>query len=158
MVWKVILGTVVFGVIAFASISLIPATREGGASIEMQALPEQIVAVLRDVQGQKSWRSDIKEIKLIGDDWIEVNSRDEEIIFRWTLLTPERAELAFSSRAGYAGEWIATLSPIANGTRMEVVERATIPNPIARLIARIFFDPAAFSQSYLSQLKARVEG
>ena len=84
MVWKVILGTVVFGVIAFAAISLIPATREGGASIEMQALPEQIVAVLRDVQGQKSWRSDIKEIKLIGDDWIEVNSRDEEIIFRWT--------------------------------------------------------------------------
>jgi hypothetical protein len=40
---------------------------------------------------------------------------------------------------------------------MEVVERTTIPNPISRLIARIFFDPAVFSQSYLSQLKARVE-
>jgi hypothetical protein len=157
MVWKIILGIVVFGVIAFAAMNLIPATREGGASIEMQALPEQIVAVLRDVQDQKSWRSDIKEIKLSGDDWIEVTSRDEEITFRWTLLTPERAELAFSSRAGYAGKWIATLSPIANGTRMEVVERTTIPNPISRLIARIIFDPAVFSQSYLSQLKARVE-
>jgi hypothetical protein len=158
MAWKITFGIVVFGAIAFAAMSLIPTTREGGASIEIKAAPEQIVAVLRDARGQKSWRSDIKDIILIGDEWIEVNSWGEEIVFRWTILAPERAELEFSSRAGYSGTWISTLSAIAHGTRMEVVERTTIPNPISRLIARIFFDPAAFSQSYLSQLKTRVEG
>lgn len=158
MAWKIILGIVAFGATAFAALSLIPATREGGASIEIQALPEQIVDVLRDVEGQKSWRKDIKVVRLMDDGWLEINDRGEEIRFRWVSLTLERAELAFSSQVGYSGTWVATLSPIAGGTRMEVVERATIPNPIFRLIARLFFDPAAFSQSFLGQLKARVEG
>lgn len=158
MVWKIILGVVVFGALAFAAMSLIPETREGRASIELQASAEKIVDVLRDVQGQPSWRSEIKEIDLIEDGWLEINSRGEEMRFRWILLTRERGELVFYSQAGYSGSWIANMSPIASGTRMEVVERVTIPNPIFRLIARIFFDPAAFAQSYLSQLKARVEG
>ena len=158
MAWKIILGILAVGAIAFAALSLIPATREGGASVEIQALPEQIVDVLRDVQGQTSWRKDIKDIRLIDDGWLEINDRGEEIRFRWVSLTPERAELAFSSQVGYSGTWVATLSPIAGGTRMDVVERATIPNPIFRLIARLSFDPAAFSQSYLSQLRTRVEG
>jgi hypothetical protein len=157
MMWKVIAGVVVFGAVAFAAMSFIPETREGRASIELQALPEKIVDVLRDVQGQPSWRRDIKEIKLLENGWIEINSRGEEIRFRWISLTRERGELNFSSQAGYSGTWVAILSPTASGTRMEVVECVTISNPMFRLIARLFFDPAAFAQSYLNHLKARVE-
>jgi hypothetical protein len=48
MMWKIIAGVVVFGAVAFAAMSFIPETREGRASIELQALPEKIVDVLRD--------------------------------------------------------------------------------------------------------------
>jgi len=39
-----------------------------------------------------------------------------------------------------------------------VVERAEVPSPPGRILARIFFDPDAFATDYLAALKARSEG
>jgi hypothetical protein len=70
----------------------------------------------------------------------------------------ERIRLRFASDAGYAGVWEAVLTPEGEGTRIAVVERAEIPAPLGRILARLFFDPETFATMYLAALKARVEG
>lgn len=71
---------------------------------------------------------------------------------------PDRIRLSFRSDAGYSGAWEAVLTPVAEGTRIAVVERATVPSPLGRIIARAMFDPTEFATMYLAALKARVEG
>lgn len=140
-----------------AAAFLIPPTREGKASILVNASPNQIVEVLQDVKAQQRWRKDVAEVTISQNGWTETTARGEKIDFRWKELTHERAELTFSSRAGYSGEWVAAFQQTSQGTEISVIETATISNPLTRLISRVFFDPAAFLKTYLSVLKMEVE-
>lgn len=136
---------------------MLPATRQGQADIVINAPPERIIVVLEDVQAQKLWRAQVADVSLHHAGWTETKKGGEKIDFRWTLLGENRAELSFKSEAGYSGSWVATFVPVPQGIEIKATETVTIPNPFARLIARIFFDPAAFSRAYLEELKIEVE-
>jgi hypothetical protein len=135
---------------------LLPATREGRAQTTIAATPDQVLAVVADVAAQPDWR-DIASVTLTADGWIEQTPRGERITFVAEEMTATAIRLRFTSDAGYSGTWEAALEPVAAGTQISVVERATVPAPIGRLISRLLFDPAAFSATYLAQLKTRVE-
>jgi uncharacterized membrane protein len=157
MLWNVVLAVIIVVALAFACLMLIPAKRKGGATIEIKASAEQILDILQDAENQPTWRKDIRSVEILGDGWTEISNRNVRTRFRWVSVAAQRAELAFESNAGYSGNWVANLVRTENGTRMEVVEEVTVPNPVSRLITRVFFDPDAFSQSYLDQLKRKAE-
>lgn len=92
-----------------------------------------------------------------ADGWVEVTARGERIAFVVQEMSEAGVRLRFASDAGYAGTWEAVLAPEGAGTRVSVVERAEVPSPLGRLLARLFFDPEAFDTTYLAALKARVE-
>jgi hypothetical protein len=136
----------------------LPASREGRAEVVIVATPAQIVEVIADVEAQTEWRQGISAVERRAEGWVEVTALGERISF----VTEERGEagirLRFASDGGYSGVWEAVLVPDAGGTRIAVVERAEIPSPLGRILARLFFDPEAFATMYLAALKARVEG
>ena len=135
----------------------LPQTREGRAETVIAAAPEQVMAVIADVERQPEWRR-LGRVTRTATGWSEVTARGEVIDFVAEDMTRERIVLRFSSDAGYTGEWSAWLEPVPRGTRIAVVERATIPSPIRRIVARVLFNPTAFANDYLAALKARVEG
>jgi carbon monoxide dehydrogenase subunit G len=137
---------------------LLPATREGRAEVVIAAPPAQIVKVIADVEAQVAWREGISSVERSADGWVEVTARGERISFVTEEMGEARIRLRFASDAGYSGSWEAVLTPEAEGTRIAVVERAEIPSPLGRILARLFFDPEAFATTYLAALKARVEG
>ncbi len=137
---------------------LLPATREGRAGVVIAATPARIVAVIADVEAQTEWRQGISAIERTADGWVEVTARGERIRFVTEEMGEARIRLRFVSDAGYLGSWEAVLTPEGEGTRIAVVERAEIPAPLGRILARLFFDPQAFATTYLAALKARVEG
>jgi hypothetical protein len=137
---------------------LLPATREGRAEVVIAAKPAQIVEVIADVEAQGAWREGISSVERSADGWVEVTARGERISFMTEEMGEARIRLRFASDAGYSGSWEAVLTPEAEGTRIAVVERAEIPSPLGRILARLFFDPEAFATTYLAALKARVEG
>ena len=137
---------------------LLPATREGRAEVVIAAKPAQIVEVIADVEAQGAWREGISSVERTADGWVEVTARGERISFMTEEMGEARIRLRFSSDAGYSGTWEAVLVPEGDGARIAVVERAEIPSPLGRILARLFFDPEAFATTYLAALKARVEG
>lgn len=137
---------------------LLPATREGRAEVVIAATPSQIVEVIADVEAQVAWREGISSVERSADGWVEVTERGERISFMTEEMGEARIRLRFASDAGYSGSWEAVLTQEAEGTRIAVVERAEIPSPLGRILARLFFDPEAFATTYLAALKARVEG
>ncbi|MBC2775631.1 SRPBCC family protein [Rhizobium sp. AQ_MP] len=139
-----------------AGLSL-PPTREGRADMEVAAPPERVAAVITDVARQPEWRDGITTVEVEGDGWVETTTRGEVIRFAWTRREALTLALTFRSDAGYHGTWQADLQPQATGTRVTVVERATIDNPLGRIIARLMFDPQAFAARYLQALKIEAE-
>jgi hypothetical protein len=153
----VLAGAAICGILALGAGLSLPEARAGGASRVVAAQPEAIVAVIVDVQAQPEWRKDVRRVEIDGEGWIETKISGERIRFEWTERDAGGLALRFSSDRGYTGAWRAVLAPAAGGTLVSVEERATISNPLARLLARAMFDPAAFSRSYLDALAARAE-
>lgn len=135
---------------------LLPATREGRAETVIAATPGRVLAVIADVEAQRDWRA-VGQVTRTAEGWQEVTPR-ETISFVAEDMTETRIRLRFASSAGYTGAWEAVLEPVAGGTRIAVVERATVPSPVGRILSRLMFDPGAFATTYLATLKARVEG
>jgi len=150
-------GLLLLAAFGFVVGLLLPATREGRAETVIAATPNRVLAVISDVEAQPEWR-DVGSVTRTDSGWVEVTSRGEQITFVVEEMTTARARLRFVSDAGYYGAWEAVLEPVAQGTRIAVVEQATVPSPIGRVIARLMFDPTAFASEYLVALKARVEG
>ena len=136
---------------------LLPATREGRAETVIAAPPDRILAVIADVEAQPQWRA-VGAVTRTAEGWEEVTARGERIAFVAEEMTASRIRLRVTSDAGYFGAWEAVLDPVAGGTRIAVVERATVPSPLGRLLSRLMFDPGKFATMYLADLKARVEG
>lgn len=136
---------------------LLPATREGRAEAVIAAPPARIVAVIADVEAQPDWREGIAAVERTAEGWVEVTARGERISFVTEEMGAARVRLRFLSDAGYSGTWEAVLAPADEGTRIAVVERAVVPSPLGRILARLFFDPEAFATRYLAALKTRAE-
>lgn len=137
---------------------LLPVAREGRAEVVIAAPPAQVAMVIADVEAQPAWRAGIATVERTAEGWVEVTARGERIAFVAEEMGEARVRLRFASDAGYSGTWEAVLLPKAAGTRVSVVERAEVPSPLGRILARLFFDPEAFATTYLAALKARVEG
>lgn len=157
LIWSVTAVGLLAGVVFLVG-WLLPATREGRAEVVIAAPAAAIVAVIADVESQSQWRDGIAAVERTADGWIEVTARGERIAFVAEEMGEARVRLRFASDAGYSGEWEAVLTPDGAGTRIAVVERAVVPSPPGRILARLFFDPEAFAATYLAALKARVEG
>lgn len=157
LVWSGAAVVLLAGVV-FAVGWLLPAAREGRAEVVIAAPAADIVAVIADVEAQVAWRDGIAAVERTGDGWVEVTARGERISFVAEEMGAARVRLRFASDAGYSGTWESVLAAEGAGTRVSVVERAEVPSPLGRILARLFFDPEAFATTYLAALKARVEG
>jgi hypothetical protein len=155
LIWSLSVLALLVGLVVLTGV-LLPATREGRAETFIMAPPERVLAVIADVEAQPEWR-DVGSVTRTPNGWVEVTPRGERISFVAAEMTTARVRLGFSSDAGYSGEWEALLQPTVGGTRIAVVERATVPSPLGRIVARLLFDPTAFATAYLAALKARAE-
>jgi hypothetical protein len=157
LVWTSVALLVLAGLVVLVG-WLLPATREGRAEVVIAAPPSRIVDVIADVEAQPDWREGIAAVERTAEGWVEVTARGERITFLAEEMGEARTRLRFTSDAGYTGTWEAVLAPDGDSTRVSVVERAEIPSPLGRILARLLFDPEAFATTYLAALKARVEG
>lgn len=157
LIWSVAAVVLLAGVVFLVGL-LLPAAREGRAEVVIAAPAARVVAVIADVEAQVAWREGIASVGRTGDGWVEVTARGERISFVAEEMGEARVRLRFASDAGYSGTWEAVLTPADGGTRIAVVERAEVPSPLGRILARVFFDPEAFATKYLAALKAHVEG
>ena len=157
LIWSLV-AFVVLGVVVLVVGWLLPAAREGRAEVVIDAPPVAVVAVIADVEAQGEWRDGITAVERTAEGWVEVTARGERISFVAEEMGEARVRLRFTSDAGYSGTWEAVLVPEGAETRVSVVERAVVPSPIGRILARLFFDPEEFATTYLAALKARVEG
>ena len=157
MVWAVVALLIVAGLVFLVG-WILPATREGRAEVVIDAPPGRILAVIADVEAQVAWRDGIASVERTAEGWVEVTTRGERISFLAEEMSEARIRLRFTSEAGYSGSWEAVLTPQVQGAQITVLERAEIPSPLGRILARLLFNPEAFATKYLMALKARVEG
>lgn len=138
---------------------LLPQTRTGTHEALLPAPPEQVRRTILDAGAQPAWRQEVTAVDLEADGraWTERIRGGERIRFELIEATDTRIALRFRSSRGYHGQWVGDIVPTpAGGTQLRVQESAVVRNPLARLAARMFFDPEAFARRWVDALAAEL--
>lgn len=136
--------------------ALLPRTTEVTRSVTLPVDVARAFRTVTDAAGQTRWRSDIGAVEMAADgrNWVEHTKAGDRIAFAVTdSVANERFAITYVSQRGFTGEWTGLFARDGEGTRLEVTERVTLPNPLLRLIGRVLAPPGSHTDLYLADLR-----
>jgi hypothetical protein len=137
----------------------LPQTRSVVRTVQLDADLRQVYDLVRNVQGQESWRKDIVKITLKEDGkrWLE-HTKQGDILFHITEENPPYfLKLKFESAQKFHGEWVGKFSETPSGTEFAFSETITIQNPFFRGLSRIMGFTEKFMDDYVRDLKMQLQ-
>lgn len=124
-----------------------------------QASPERVFGLVRDVERQPAWRSDVQEIKVIdAQSWMEVPKKGTPLTFKVRQSIENRLfEIEIVEPKSFSGYWVGTFEETkTGGTAVVFKEVVVIANPFFRVMARLFVDLNSTMDVYMHNLKAQL--
>ena len=162
----IIVGTLLAIILVVAGIgALLPADHVATRSVQISAPPSDVWAVVADFEHQATWRDDVERVERVAaadgrELWREHYEGGDALTFETrTAEPPSRLVRAIADPdAPFSGTWEYTIEPAAPGSRVTIVERGTVPNPIFRFMSRFVFGHTSGMDTYLSALSRRFGG
>ena len=155
---------VVVGVLALVVVIVVgigytlPVAHTASRSVTLRAAPPDVWATITDVAAYPSWRSDVKSVEILApvegrNSWREKGS-DEPITYAMTRVDPPTRMVTriVDRDLPFGGEWDYTITPDGTGTRLAIIERGEVYNPVFRFISRFVIGHTATLDSYLKAL------
>ncbi len=136
----------------------LPKQREFVKQAALKSPPEKVFQLVTDVQGQVSWRSDVREIKVIDEKtWTEVPRKGAPITFRTKQKVENRLfEIEIIAPESFNGHWVGTFEKTPTGTNVVFKEAVVIENPFFRVLDLVFVDLDQTMDVYLANLKTKL--
>ena len=150
------LAAVVYGVGA-----LLPRGHVARAEALVPAAPDAVAALVREVERQPAWRSNVARVEVTGrraNGLSYVEHGEEAIAFEFTEEVPGRrfrSAIADPSLP-FGGAWTIALAPAGGGTRVSIEERGEVRDPLYRFFARFVFGHEATMRTWLADLDRAV--
>lgn len=137
---------------------LLPEEHRAEVRAAVPATPEQVYALITDVERFPAWRSNVTRV--------EVESREPEFRFREyddgesVLYVVDSAvpNEHFVTRIAdaslpFGGRWTFTLRPSGAGTELHIVEEGEVRHPLFRFVSRFVIGHDAALERYLSDVE-----
>jgi uncharacterized protein YndB with AHSA1/START domain len=164
-------GTLAAVLVVFGVGAALPVAHSAQVSREVSGSPDEVWAVLNDVEEYPTWRSDVARVTRVAADvtradgsagsraWREEGSAGP-LTLEVTESDPPRRLVTRIVDQGlpFGGRWTYELEPTGSGTRVLITEDGEIYNPAFRFMARFVFGYRATMETYLSDLHARMAG
>ncbi|HEX7121041.1 MAG TPA: SRPBCC family protein [Gemmatimonadaceae bacterium] len=164
--WPLIVLAVIALLVAGIAIigMFLPVGHQSARTVNVNAPPESVFALITDVERYSTWRRDVKEVTLLADSPGVIRFRevgrngtvtyrvvDQEPPVRWVVRIDDPS-------LPYGGTWTYSLRPEGSGTSLTITEDGEVYNPIFRFLSRTVFSTAATIEAYQAALRARLDG
>jgi uncharacterized protein YndB with AHSA1/START domain len=175
----VVIGALILLVAVAALIGMrLPQNHVATRMVRVRQAPEQVFAIISDVEKMPAWRADVKRVEILPSD---ANGRmmfrehgSDAVTYRVETSEPPRRRVVRIADASlpYGGTWTyevtpAAASPAQDGgigvradgaplTQITITERGEVYNPIFRFMSRFVFSHHATIDAYLTALGKRV--
>lgn len=138
-----------------------PVGHQASRSAEIPASPDQVFALIRDVERYPTWRSGVTAVTVLDSTGDLPRFRESgefgPIIFRM-----ERADAPTFMRTRiddpdqpFGGTWTYVLVPGAGGTLLTITEDGEVYNPVFRFLSRVVFSQTSTIETYLDDVRTR---
>lgn len=165
----IIVGAIVAIVVTVIVIGyLLPEKHTASRAARYSASPEQVWAAITDVGAFPAWRPDVTSVEQLPaiegrPSWKEIGS-DGTITYRVVTAVPPSAQGSgklitqiADKDLPFGGEWEYEITRDGTGSRLMIVERGEVYNPVFRFMSRFVFGHSATMDRYLASLRSRVD-
>jgi uncharacterized protein YndB with AHSA1/START domain len=137
---------------------MLPRDHVARMSIELEAPPERVWALVSDVAATARWRPDVREVEMQQpvNGRVRFVEKTSERPLPFEIVSqgaPTRQVIrVVDDGLPFGGTWTWELTPARGGTRLTITEDGFVRNPIFRLMSRLFFPPTGTMNRYLRAL------
>ncbi len=157
---KLALWAFLIVVVATVVAAIIGSTLEPSHFATRQAVfartPEEVWETITRFDRSPQWRTDVDAVEIESGDpirFVEMGPQGPLPLEVTEQDAPRRLVLSANDPSlPFTGSWTFELSPTASGTMLTITEEGSVDNPLFRLVARVFMDPAATATTYLVDL------
>lgn len=173
---SVVIGSLLLLVAAAALIGMmLPQNHVASRMVRVRQTPEQVFAIISDVERMPTWRADVKKVEILPvDDEGHMMFREhgsDAITYRVEASDPPRRRVVRIADANlpYGGTWTYEVTPAASSagsagtaasaaplTQITITERGEVYNPIFRFMSRVVFSHHATIDAYLTALGTKL--
>jgi hypothetical protein len=148
---------VLVGIVAVAALVgwLLPREHTATRRARFTRAPAEVYAAISDFGASSSWRTGVR-VEVQGDDVIVEHTDEGPMRMRVVeRVPPVRMVVAIDDpELPFSGTWTYAIAAVESGTELVITERGAIDNPLVRVMAAAFFDPAETAERYLVDLGA----
>jgi uncharacterized protein YndB with AHSA1/START domain len=143
---------------------LLPRDHVAALSARIAAPPDSVWAALTDPAGFPSWRPDVRRVEPLratatGASWREHGSNGTITYVVEASEPPRRLVTRIADKdLPFGGSWEYTVAPDGAGSRVTIVERGSVYNPVFRFVSRFIMGHTATIERYLRALGSRFGG
>jgi hypothetical protein len=144
--------------------ALLPRDHVANGHVYVEASPDKVAALVRDVAAQPRWRKNVRSIDMLGRHgqalrYVERSSAgavtfdfvEEQPgrLFRSTIADPDLP---------FGGEWTIAIAPHGAGSSVTIEERGFVTNVLFRFFGALVFGYDRTIKAYLADLHRAVSG
>jgi len=161
MKWLIIVAAIVFAlaILVVAIGLLLPKDHIARSEALMDAPPDHVAALIREVEGQPRWRTGVTRIEVLnrtsnGLLYVE-HSNQGAIRFNFAEEVPGRRfrSVIADPDLPFGGSWSIDISHRGSGTLVAIEERGSVSNPIFRFFSALVFGHHATMNVWLADLQ-----
>ncbi len=134
---------------------LLPREHTATRRARYSVAPAEVYDAISDF-GASSWRTGVR-VEVVDADVLVEHTDEGPMRMRVVeRVPPTRMVVAIDDpELPFSGTWTYALVPVDGGTELVITERGAIDNPLVRVMAAAFFDPAETAERYLVDLGGR---
>jgi uncharacterized protein YndB with AHSA1/START domain len=172
----VVIGVLILLVAVIAAIGMtLPQNHVAARTVRVRQTPEQVFAIISDVEKMPAWRADVTRVEILPFDDGRMMFREhgsDAVTYRVETSEPPRRRVVRIADANlpYGGTWTYDVMPVAAApaapaataenagplTQITITERGEVYNPIFRFMSRFVFSHHATIDAYLIALGKKV--
>lgn len=166
MKWIIIVTGALAAMVLIVAVvgAALPREHTAAMSARIPAPPESVWQALITPAGYPTWRPDVKRVELLapaagGASWRE-HGRDGAITYVIDAADPPRRLVSRIADDGlpFGGSWEYRIDPDGAASRVTIVERGVVYNPIFRFVSRFVMGHTRTIDAYLRALAGRFGG
>ena len=156
--WLLIIGGSIAGLILVILLIgwMLPKKHQAIRSQVFTASTNALWKYIYDFAGYASWRSGLKEVKVLTEDsWEELDNRNDRITLKIVEAIPDKKLVTriIDEKLPFGGSWTFELSEKEGQTQLTITENGEIYHPVFRFFAHFIFGYEATIKQYLEDLE-----
>jgi uncharacterized protein YndB with AHSA1/START domain len=139
----------------------LPAAHVATSSVQLNASPDSVFALISTPQNYPAWRPDVKKVDLMTEQGVTRFREDGSngpILFEIVeKVAPRRLVTKIADKSlPFGGRWIYEITPTPTGSELRITEEGEVYNPLFRFVSRFIMGHTATIDGYLEAVRKRL--